>query len=429
MLGWLAGICFPWYSLFMLDINFIKDNKKLVKDTVKKRGIDTEKADIDAILKFEKIRREKQQELDEVNRERNLAAKARLFEKGRGLKAKAQDLGAEIRAAEKLIFKYWQWVPNVLSPKVPEGKSEDDNKEIRKWGKVPEFKFVPKSHEELGKSLEILDIERGAKVAGSGFYYFKGLGASLAWGLYNFALDYLKKQGFEQVMVPLFTREPALFGTGYFPFIGEDSYKLENEDLYAIGTSEQPLVAIHQNEVLEEANLPYQYTSFSACFRQEAGSYGKDVKGIFRVHQFHKVEQIVFCRSENSQKWHQKCLAFEEDLLKKLKLPYRVVDVCVGDMGAPGFRKFDCEAWFPSQRRYREVSSNTNLTDFQTRRLNIKVKGKDGEKYFPHTISATGVTDRWVAAILENYQQKDGSVKVPQVLQKYVGIEIINPKS
>ncbi|MFH1896183.1 MAG: aminoacyl--tRNA ligase-related protein, partial [bacterium] len=277
----------------MLDINFIKDNKKLVKDTVKKRGIDTEKADIDAILKFEKIRREKQQELDEVNRERNLAAKARLFEKGRGLKAKAQDLGAEIRAAEKLIFKYWQWVPNVLSPKVPEGKSEDDNKEIRKWGKVPEFKFVPKSHEELGKSLEILDIERGAKVAGSGFYYFKGLGASLAWGLYNFALDYLKKQGFEQVMVPLFTREPALFGTGYFPFIGEDSYKLENEDLYAIGTSEQPLVAIHQNEVLEEANLPYQYTSFSACFRQEAGSYGKDVKGIFRVHQFHKVEQIV----------------------------------------------------------------------------------------------------------------------------------------
>jgi len=199
--------------------------------------------------------------------------------------------------------------------------------------------------------------------------------------------------------------------------------------LYAIGTSEQPLVALHQDEILDEASLPYQYTAFSACFRQEAGSYGKDVKGIFRVHQFHKVEQIVFCKPEESDQWHKKCLELEEAMLQKLKLPYRVVDVCVGDMGAPGYRKFDCEAWFPSQNRYREVTSNTNLTDFQTRRLNIKVKGKDNKKYYPHTISATGVTDRFVAAILENYQQKDGSVKVPEVLQKYVKEAVIKSLS
>jgi len=413
----------------MLELAFIRENKKLIKETVKKRGIDPKKADIDALLKFDKIKREKRRQLDDINRERNLAAKARLFEKGRQLKTKAQDLEAEIRAAEKLIYRHWQWVPNVLDSEVPKGTSEADNKVVKKWGRVPKFGFKLKSHEKLGKDLGILGIEQGAKVSGSGFYYFKGAGAQLAWGLYNFVLDYLKSKGFEQIIVPLFTRGTALFGTGYFPFISADSYKLENEDLYAIGTSEQPLVAIHQDELLKEGNLPYQYTSFSACFRQEAGSYGKDVKGIFRVHQFHKVEQIVFCKPDDSEKWHKKCLQYEEALLKKLKLPYRVVDVCVGDMGAPGFRKFDCEAWFPSQGRYREVTSNTNLTDFQTRRLNIKAKGKDGKKYYPHTISATGVTDRWVAAILENYQQKDGSVKVPQALQKYVGKTFIKPLS
>jgi seryl-tRNA synthetase len=186
---------------------------------------------------------------------------------------------------------------------------------------------------------------------------------------------------------------------------------------------------MYQDDILGERNLPYQYSAFSACFREEAGSYGKDTRGIYRTHQFHKVEQIVFCKPENSEKWHRKCLKYEEGILKALEIPYRVVEVCVGDMGAPGYRKFDCEAWFPSQNRYREVTSNTNLTDFQTRRLNIRVRGKDGKKYYPHTISATGITDRFLAAILENNQRKDGSIRVPKVLQKYIDEEKLKVKS
>lgn len=411
----------------MLDIHYIRENKTAVKANIKRRKIDPTKADIDAILKHDKMRREVQLDLEKINHERKLAAKGRLFDKGRELKAKGQKLETKIRALDKLIFEYAQWVPNILHKSVPDGDSEKDNKPIKKVGKPPTFSYQAQNHQQLGESLRILDIKRGAKVTGQGFYYWVGDGAKLAWAVYNLALTYFQKQNFVPVIVPLITREAAIFGTGYFPFFKEDSYQLEGKDQYLIGTSEQALVAIHQNEILDEANLPYQYTSFSAGFREEAGSYGKNTKGIYRVHQFHKVEQIVFCKPENSETWHKTCLKHEEKLLKDLELPYQVVDVCVGDIGAPGYRKFDCEAWFPSQNRYREVTSNTNLTDFQTRRLNIRARGKEGNKYYPHTISATGVTDRFVIAILENNQQKDGSVKIPKILQKDVGKSVIKP--
>ena len=319
------------------------------------------------------------------------------------------------------------WLPNFLDPSVPDGAGDEDNTAIKFWGDKAEFAFAARAHDELGECLGIIDTTRGAKVAQSGFYYWKGKGAQLAQALFFWTQQELVKRGFTLFMTPCVAKQDTLFGTGYLPFFADQTYGLKNEDLALIGTSEQTLVGYHANETLPAADLPLNYTAFTPCFRTEAGSYGKESRGIFRVHQFHKVEQIIFCLPEESPRCHDFCLENEEALLQALNIPYRVVNVCVGDMGAPGYKKYDIEAWFPGYGGYREVTSNTNLTDFQARRLGIRYQTESKERGFVHTISATAVTDRVACAILENFQQADGSVVIPEVLRPYTGFERIEP--
>ena len=411
----------------MIDIKLIRENPELVKKNCERRGCDV---DIDALLHTEKEHREIITKIETLRADRNRLSKecrdnpdAReqvkaLKEELATLEEKQTKLEAELNVS---LF----WLPNLLDPAVPDGHGDDDNFELRKEGTIPEFSFNPKDHQELGEILDIIDTKRGAKVAQSGFYYWKGKGAQLCNALFFWTQQQLIKRGYTSFITPCAAKERTLFGTGYLPFCAAETYAIENENLALIGTSEQTLVGFHADEVLNPAKMPLRYTAFSPCFRTEAGSYGKATRGIFRVHQFHKVEQIIFCMPEDSEKYHKECLVNEEFLLKELELPYRVVEVCVGDMGAPGYRKYDIEAYFAGYGGYREVTSNTNLTDFQARRLNIRYKDKDGQKGLVHTISATAVTDRVAISILENNQQEDGTVIIPEALRPLCGFDKI----
>lgn len=414
----------------MLDIKFVRENKQLVSQTAHKRGCPVE---IEDIINLDDSRLELLKKSEALRAERNqLIARAKGSKpsdadlgRGRELKVELASLEQELGLLEAQVKEKMSWIPNLLSDDVPEGKDESENPEIKKWGEIPSFDFEPKDHQELGENLDIIDLTRAAKVAGSRYYYLKGDGALLAWGLHTWALKTLAARGYTPFLTPDVAKDQTLYGTGYLPFGGDSIYRVEGEDYDLIGTSEQVLVGYHADEVLDFSKGPIKYTAFSPCFRKESGSYGKDTRGIFRVHQFHKVEQIIFCLPQDSPKYHEECLENEEFFLQQLKIPYQVVNVCVGDMGAPGFKKYDINAWFPAQNKYREVTSNTNLTDFQSRRLNIKTR-VEGSLIFAHTISATGVTDRFVAAIMENYQQADGSIVVPDVLQEFVGKKIIS---
>ncbi len=411
----------------MLDINFIRNNKELVEENNKKRN---SKVSVKEILDLDERRRKLITEIDGLKAQQNKRSKkkpsASEITQLKKLVTKIEKQEKELKKIEKDLFEKMSWLPNLIDSEVPIGKSDEDNVPIKYWGEIPKFNFEPVSHQELGEALDLIDIERAAKITGSRFYFLKNEGVLLRLALINFAFDYLNKQGFTLMSTPHLAKEQTLFGTGYLPFFKDDIYKIEKEDLSLIGTSEQTLVAYHQDEILSEAELPKLYSAYSQCFRTEAGSYGKDTKGIFRVHEFMKVEQIVLCKKEEAEQYHQKCLQNEEALLKALEIPYRVVLICTGDMGAPGYKKYDIEAWFPSQNKYREVTSNTNLTDYQTRRLNIRYRKSDGSLVFPYTISATALTDRHLIAILENYQQSDGSIKIPKVLIPYLnGLEII----
>ncbi|MEW5805578.1 MAG: serine--tRNA ligase [Patescibacteria group bacterium] len=406
----------------MLDINFIRENLKTVKANAKRRGA---KVSVDEIVDLDNQRKKLQTELDNLRAEQNKKSKTKPspaeIKQLKKLSEKISQLEKELAKTEQVLFERMSWLPNLLDSEVPDGKSDEDNKAIKYWGEPPKFDFEPRDHQEIGEALDIIDIERAVKVAQSRFYFLKNEGVKLRLALINFAFDYLAQNGFTIMATPHVAKEKTLFGTGYLPFFAEDIYKLEKQDLALIGTSEQALVAYHADEILKEQDLPKLYSAYSECFRTEAGSYGKDTRGIFRAHEFMKVEQIVFCAPETSPEWHEKCLQHEENLLKALKIPYEVSLICVGDFGAPGYKKYDINAWFPGQNKYREVTSNTNLTDFQTRRLNIRYRKQDGTLAYPHTISATGLTDRHLIAILENYQQKDGSVKIPDALLPYMG--------
>ena len=414
----------------MIDIKMIRDNPEMVKANCVRRGSDV---DVDKIVALERQCRELRHAVEGDRAERNrLSAECKTNPEARELvktlKTTLKDNEDKLAALEKEVDGLMAYLPNFLSPDSPDGADDNANKELRKVGAVRDFGFKPLDHQELGERLDIIDIKRGAKVAGAGFYYWKGKGAVLCTAMFNWTTQFLGKRGFTLFLTPCVAREQTLFGTGYLPFFADQTYSLKGEDLALIGTSEQTLVGYHADEVLDAAELPLRYTAFTPCFRTEAGSYGKAAKGIFRVHQFHKVEQIAFCLPEDSERLHQECLANEEALLSELGLPYRVVDVCVGDMGAPGYRKYDTEAYFPGFGMYREVTSNTNLTDFQARRLNIRYKDKDNNRGFVHTISATAVTDRVAIAILENYQREDGSVEIPPVLRPFTGFDVIEPR-
>ena len=412
----------------MIDMKFIRENAEKVKANCTRRGFPV---DIDGLLKLDADSRQLSQESESLRAERNRLSKE--CAKDPSARDKVKQLKEVLATKEEMLAKVQNKIfqtvirmPNMLAPDVPDGLDDTGNVELRKVGTIPTFDFRVRDHQELGELLGILDIPRGTKVAGAGFYYWKGKGAMLAQSLYFWVQRVLVERGFTMFMTPCVAKERTLFGTGYLPFFADQTYNLKDEDLALIGTSEQTLVGYHADDVLDAADLPLCYTAFTPCFRTEAGSYGKASRGIFRVHQFHKVEQIVFCKPEDSVKYHEMCLANEEYILQQLGIPYHVVNVCVGDLGAPGYKKYDIEAWFAGFGAYREVTSNTNLTSFQSRRLNIRYK--DGDKRdFVHTISATAVTDRVMIAIMENFQQEDGTVIVPEVLRPICGFDRIEP--
>ena len=412
----------------MIDMKLIREHADAVRANCVRRGFPI---DIDGLLKLDADARQLAQEAESLRAERNrlskeCAANPAAREQVKQLKQVLASKEEKLDSVNKKIRAVVTRMPNMLAPDVPDGLDDSGNVEIKKVGVIPTFDFKIRDHQELGELLGILDIARGAKVAQTGFYYWKGKGAILAQSLFFWVQKTLVERGFTMFMTPCLAKERTLFGTGYLPFFADQTYNLSGEDLALIGTSEQTLVGYHADDVLDAADLPLCYTAFTPCFRTEAGSYGKASRGIFRVHQFHKVEQIVFCKPEDSVKYHEMCLANEEYILRQLGLPYHVVNVCVGDLGAPGYKKYDIEAWFAGFNGYREVTSNTNLTSFQSRRLNIRYKDGDTRDYV-HTISATAVTDRVLIAILENFQQQDGSVVVPEVLRPLCGFDKIEP--
>jgi seryl-tRNA synthetase len=402
----------------MIDIKFVKENPEKAKVLFKRRNCNV---DVDYFLKINSELNSEKSEMDNLKFKQKNVSK----DEAKKIKSEILKIKSKVTALEAERDKLWLLMPNILAEDTPDGRDDNENAEIRRAGNFRNFDFKPLPHEVIGKNLGILDMERGAKVSGSGFYYFLGKGTELVFAVYALAYELLKKKGFCFMIPPVLASRRTFLGTGYFPFEPEQNYKIENENLFPIGTSEQTILAFHDNEILDFDSLPLKYSAVTPCFRTEAGSYGKSSKGAFRVHQFHKMEQIIFCKPEDSQKWHEACLENIEELMNLLEIPYRVVRVCVGDMGAPGYKKYDIEAWFPSYEEFRETHSNTNLWDFQTRRLNIRSK-KDGKKFFPHTISSTMITDRTVLAILENFQQKDNTVVIPSVLQKFMnGIKLI----
>lgn len=413
----------------MIDIRIIRENPDMVKQNIKRRGCDV---DIDALLRLDAKYLEFVQEVEKLRADRNRLSKEckdnpAARDQVREIRVSLGEIEPEMAKLKAEIDGMLAWLPNFLADDVPDGADDKDNEELRLMGNKPSFSFKALDHQALGEKLDIIDTARGGKVAQSGFFFWKGKGAELAQAMFFWAQKLLVKRGFTLFMSPCMAKEQTLFGTGYLPFFADQTYSISGEDLAMIGTSEQTLVGYHADETLEADSLPRCYSAYTPCFRTEAGSYGKETRGIFRVHQFHKVEMIIFCLPEESEKYHEFCLENEELLLNELGIPYRVVNVCVGDMGAPGYKKYDIEAWYPGYGGYREVTSNTNLTEFQSRRLNVRYRDKDGNRGFVHTISATALTDRVLCAIMENFQQEDGSVIVPEVLRPYAGFDVIAP--
>ena len=413
----------------MIDIKLLREHADLVRANMIRRKCPT---NFDSLIEIDNACRTLQTEVENLRAERNRLSKEcrtnpEVRETVRRLKDELGNKEAVLARQQTKLQLMLDFLPNLLADDVPDGLDDTDNVEIRRVGEIPQFDFKVRDHQELGDLLDILDTQRGAKVAGAGFYYWKGKGAQLAQALFFWAQQELVKRGFTLFMTPCVAKPRTLYGTGYLPFFADQTFGLQDLDLALIGTSEQTLVGYHADDVLDEETLPRRYTALTPCFRTEAGSYGKASRGIFRVHQFHKVEQIIFCRPEDSVKYHEECLANEEYLLQQLGLPYHVVNVCVGDLGAPGYKKYDIEAWFAGFGAYREVTSNTNLTAFQRRRRNIRYKMAVGTRELLHTISATAVTDRVIIAILENNQQPDGSVIIPEVLRPYTGFDRIEP--
>jgi seryl-tRNA synthetase len=342
------------------------------------------------------------------------------------LKAAEQELDGKLQQLDPQISEILYRVPQIPDPEVPVGKDDTENVEIKKWGEVRKFEFAPKSHIELGEQLGIVDFERGVKLAGSRSYVLLGDGALLHQAVLRFAQDLMMQRGFVPMTVPVLVREPAMLGTGYFPLGREQAYEMTNEDppKFLVGTSEVALTAYHMGETLEAGALPKQYVAMSPCFRREAGTYGKDTAGLYRIHQFDKVEQVIVCRNdvEESKRWHEAILKNAEDVLQALKLPYRVVFVCTGDLGQGQVAKYDIETWMPSRNNWGETHSASRFYDFQARRLDLRYRDTDGKVKYCHTLNNTVIASpRILIPILELYQNADGSVTIPEVLRPYMG--------
>ena len=414
----------------MLDIKFIRENPEKIKRACRDKQV---KVDIDKLLELDKQRRKIIVELEKLRAEQNKLSKeiAKSKQKSKKpavvLKDKIKKLSKKLKKVEVEFNKLMFQVPNPALPDVKIGKNESENETLRHEGKVPKFTFVPKDHIAIGKKLDLIDTARAAKVAGSRFAYLKNEAVLLEYALVQFAFDILTKEGFIPIVPPVILKEPAMRAMGYLERGGEEVYQTVRDKLFLVGTSEQSVGPMHMNEIFHEKELPKRYVAFSTCFRREAGSYGKDVRGILRVHQFDKVEMFSFCLPDKSQEEHKLLLSLEEKLVSSLKIPYRVVKMCTGDLGDPVASKFDIECWMPGQGKYRETHSTSNCTDFQARRLNVRYRTKRGTE-FVHTLNGTAFAiGRMLIAILENYQQRDGSIRIPEVLQKYIGKKIISP--
>ncbi len=428
----------------MLDIKLIRENPEFVRTNLQKRGDPENLRMLDELVEHDQRWRENLTRLNELRHERRriTADVAALKKKGKDANngiQKGRAIDTEITALEKQVAEKEQEVrhclmrlPNLLHESVPTGKDENDNVQTKSWGKLPKFAFPPKGHIEIGLGLDIIDIERAGKIAGARFFYLKREGVLLDLALRSFALREMLRKGYMPIEPPFLMRREPYEGVVALSDFEDVLYKVENEDLYLIATSEHPMAAMFMNETLKAENLPLKMAGISTNFRKEAGAHGKDTRGIFRTHQFNKIEQFVFCKPEDSWKIHEQLLCNAEELVQKLGLPYRVVNVCTGDIGTVAAKKYDIEAWMPAQNAYREIVSCSNCTDYQARRLKIKYREKEGEppKGFVHTLNSTAIaTGRTIVAILENYQQEDGSVIVPEALREYMGgIEKVKPK-
>ncbi|MBI2102290.1 serine--tRNA ligase [Candidatus Woesearchaeota archaeon] len=422
----------------MLDINFVREHPEIVKQSEKRRGHDLSL--VPQVLKFDEEWRKALKEVEILKHQRNVVSeeinKAKKAKEEKKAATKIQEMRTvadEIRRQEEKVDELLNQrnttlkkIGNILHPSVPEGKDEADNKEIKKIGKLPKFTFPIKDHIELGLELDLIDLETAAKNSGARFYYLKNEAVLLSQALQRFAMDRLLKKGYTLIQTPYMLNRAALEGGVNLADFEETIYKIEGEDLYLIATSEHPLVALKKDQVLDEKELPLKICGVSACFRKELGSHGRDTKGIFRVHQFHKVEQIVYCLPENSEKFFKEMQKNAEELFEELEIPFRVVQICTGDIGNKQALQYDIEAWFPGQKEktgaYREVTSCSNCTDYQSVTLNTKVLRKEGAKQFVHILNNTALTDtRPIAAILENFQTKEGTVKIPKALWPYMG--------
>ncbi len=413
----------------MIDINFVRDNSDEVKRKVASKNFDPKI--VDEVLKLDEKRRKFIGEIEEIRSKRNEAAKEKDIEKGKKIKKELQELEPKAEEAEKEFLEKLSGIPNLPFNNVPLGKGDKDNVELRKVGKIKKLSFEAKDHLEIGTKLGIIDFETGAKVSGSQFYYLYGDGARLELALINYAFEKLSEKGFTPVMTPDLAKSRFYLGTGYSPKGNEaQTYTIEGEDLGLIATAEVTLAGKNADEVLTEAELPLKYIGYSHCFRQEAGAYGKYSKGLYRVHQFTKAEMFVYCLPEDSEKFHKLLLEIEEEIYKDLEIPYRVLEMCTGDLGAMAARKYDIEAWMAGRGEYGEVTSTSNVTDYQARNLNIRYKKNNGERGFLHMLNGTAIaTSRTIIAILENYQNEDESVNVPKVLQKWMGKEKITSQA
>lgn len=410
----------------MLDVNLIRNNPDSVRE-----GISLKKADprlVDDFLALDIKWRELVKETDDLRAEQKKAGENREIEKAKKLKEKIRQNEETLKEIEEKREKILRLFPNLPLDDVPAGKEESENQVLKIWGEIPKFDFEPKDHLELGEKLDLIDTERAAKVSGARFSYLKNQAALLEFALIRYALDLIVKEGFIPVISPVLVKPEAMKAMGYVERGGEEIYFLEKDNLYLVGTSEQSIGPMHMDEIFDEKNLPKRYVSFSSCFRREAGSYGKDTKGILRVHQFDKLEMFSITAPEKSKDEHKFLLSLEEKLMQGLKIPYRVLNICSGDLGDPAAAKYDIEAWMPSQNIYRETHSTSNTTDFQSRRLNIKYRPENGNKIQNvHMLNGTAfAVGRIIIAIMENYQQKDGSILIPETLRSYIGFDKIS---
>ena len=421
----------------MLDLRLLRDDADIVRASQRARGEDPDL--VDKVLAADERRRGAVQQFDTLRAEQKSLGKqvaqasgddrAALLERTKQLAAAVKQAEAEQRTADEELRELSYQLSNIVDAAVPTG-GEDDYVVLEHIGKPRDFAaegFTPRDHVELGELLRAIDVQRGAKVSGARFYYLTGPGALLELALVNLAVQQALRHGFTPMYTPALVKPPAMEGTGFLGQAAENVFRVEADDFYLIGTSEVAVAGYHMDEILDASTLPLRYAGLSSCFRREAGSYGKDTRGIIRVHQFDKVEMFSFCAPDDAQAEHRRLLAWEKEFLDTLDLPYRVIDVASGDLGASAVRKFDCEAWIPTQNRYREVTSTSNCTTFQARRLNVRMRDADGVQPVA-TLNGTLVAiPRVVVAILENFQQPDGSVVVPEALRGTVGVDLLTP--